>query len=319
MDEKTGVLIAIAVGLIIAATLLFFVIPEPGNRAVIATEKLDVVLFPFRNSSSWPGAEETLASRIEASLVGAGGVNVFSRAQLDRLLIDRAEGEGIDRPTAIEIGSLTGANKLITGTVYAVDTYTRETTICVKWEDGDCVEEGPATEYKIFLAAQIEIVDTKTGLIERVIDLSEAEAKTVESEILFNGFDSMIADAAGSIADRLASGLRTAYTREIRYGLYEGIERKGPGYIGKGETSRFHAGGTVHLIVHFTRIKDGDTFDLSFYAPDGTRVKTVEDVVSKGDWRHYEFDLEGVSPGRYRVEGTLGGIEAFTEAFTVSP
>jgi len=295
MDERVAVLVAIAVGLVLAVTILFFVIPEPANRALIATERLDVVILPFRNSSSWPGAEETLASKIEGRLAGAAGVNVFSRAQLDEKLIERAAGGPLDRPTATEIGSLTGASKLITGTVYAVDTYTRDTTICVKWENGDCVEEAPATEYKVLLAAQIEIVDTETGMIERSLDLSDTETTTLRAEIT------------------------SAYTREIRYGIYQQVEEKGTGYVGKGETIRFHEGETLHLIVHFARIREGDTFDLALYAPDGTSLKTVEDVVSKGDWRHYQFDLTGIGPGRYRIQGILNGTEAFEEAFTVSP
>jgi len=312
MDEKVVVLVAIAVGIVLAVSLLFFVIPEPAERALIATERLDVVVIPFRNSSSWPNAEETLASKIEGRLANAGGVNVFSRAQLDEKLIERAKTGGLDRPTATEIGSITGTNKLITGTVYAVDTYTRETTICVKWEDGDCVEEAPATEYKLLLAAQIAIVDANTGRIERSLDLSDTESTTVRSEIAFGGFDSLI-------ADQLLSGLTSAYTREIRYGIYGQAEEKGAGYVGKGKTNRFSSGETVHLIVHFTRIQDGDAFDLDFYAPDGTSVKTVEDVVSKGDWRHYELRLKGLAPGRYRIRGLLNGAKAFEEAFTVSP
>jgi len=176
--------------------------------------------------------EETLASRIEGRLVNAAGVNVFSRAQLDEKLIEKAANGPLDRPTATVIGSLTGASKLITGTIYAVDTYTRDTTICVKWENGDCVEEAPATEYKILLAAQIEIVDTKTGMIESSLDLSDTETTTVRSEISFGGFDSLIADAAGAIADQLLAGLTSAYTREIRYGIYEEVEEKGSGYVG---------------------------------------------------------------------------------------
>jgi len=319
MDEKALVLVAIAVGLVLAVTILFFVIPEPSKRALIATERLDVALFPFRNSSSWPNAEETLASKIEGRLANAGGVNVFSRAQLDEKLIEKAANGGLDRPTATEIGALTGASKLITGTVYAVDTYTRDTTICVKWENGDCVEEAPATEYKLLLAAQIEIVDTKTGMIERSLNLSDTESTTVRSAIAFGGFDSLIGDAAGSIADQLLAGLTSAYTREIRYGIYAQVEEKGSGYVGKGKTNRFSLGETVHLIVHFTRIQDGDAFDLAFYAPDGTSLKTVEDVVSKGDWRHYELDLQDLAPGRYHAKGILNGSEAFDEAFTVSP
>jgi len=319
MDERVAVLVAIAVGLVLAVTILFFIIPEPANRALIATERLDVVILPFRNSSSWPGAEETLASKIEGRLAGAAGVNVFSRAQLDEKLIERAAGGPLDRPTATEIGSLTGASKLITGTVYAVDTYTRDTTICVKWENGDCVEEAPATEYNVLLAAQIEIVDTETGMIERSLDLSDTETTTLRAEIGFGGFDSLIADTAGAIADQLLAGLTSAYTREIRYGIYQQVEEKGTGYVGKGETIRFHEGETLHLIVHFARIREGDTFDLALYAPDGTSLKTVEDVVSKGDWRHYQFDLTGIGPGRYRIQGILNGTEAFEEAFTVSP
>ncbi len=321
MDDSTGLLIALVIGVLLVATLLVFVVPEPSERAVITSERLDVAVLPFTNSSSWPGVEGTLAGRIETRLVNASGIDVYSRAQLDALLMENALTQTgfIDPSTAVEIGTLTGVNKLITGAVYAVDSNARETTICVAWEDGDCAEEAPATEYSVRIRAQVEVVDTRTGLIERALDVQGANSTTLRSGSLFGGFDSLLATAATSIAGDVESALTAAYTKEIRYGLYRSVEPKREGYVGKDPTSRFSTSDdAIHLIVHFTRIGQSDVFDLVWLGPDQSTVSRVEDVVSAGEWRHYRIDPAGLASGRYRAHGTLNGAEAFNEPFTIS-
>jgi len=321
MDETTSLLIALAVGVLLVATLFFLVIPEPAELAIIATERLDVAVLAFANSSSWPGAAGTLESRIETRLVNADGIDVYSRAQLDALLIEHAlSGTGlIDPTTAVEIGSLTGVSKLITGSVYAVDTTARATEICVTWEDGNCVERSPATEYSVQIRAGVEVVDTRSGLIERALDLRASDATTLREGSLFGGFDSLLANAATTIAGDVQGALVAAYTREIRYGLYRSAEAKRAGFVGEGETTRFSQDDTVHLIVHFTRIQEKDVFDVAWLGSEGLAVATVQDVVSPGEWRLYRLDASGLMPGRYRARGILNGIEAFDEPFTVSP
>jgi hypothetical protein len=321
MNETAGILIAIAIGLVLAATLLFLVVPEPPERAVIATERLDVAVVTFRNSSSWPGVEETLTSRVEAKLVNAPGINVFSRAQLDALLVERALSTTgfIDPTTAAEIGTLTGVSKLITGTTYAVDTETQDTTLCVAWENGICTQEVPAKRYAARTLAQIEVVDTRTGRIEQAVDVAGADDTTVRADVAYGGFDSLLVTACNKIADQVLAALTSAYTRELRYGLYKEVEAKRNGYVGKDPTSRFSPDDDVHLIVHFVRIKDKDAFDLVWLAPDGAAMERVEDVISERDWRLYRFGLFGLGPGRYRVQGFINGTLAFEEPFTVSP
>jgi curli biogenesis system outer membrane secretion channel CsgG len=322
MNETTGILIAVAIGLLLAATLLLLMVPEPPERAVIATERLDVAVLAFRNSSSWAGAEETLSSRIEAKLVNAPGINVFSRTQLDTLLIERALSTTglIDPATAVEIGTLTGVSKLITGTVYAVDTQAEDTTLCVAWENGICTENVPAKRYTARTMAQIEIVDTQTGRIERAVDVAGADDTTVRSDIAFGGFDSLLVTASNTIADQVLGAVTSAYTRELRYGLYKEVESKRNGYVGTGATNRFsQRDGAVHLITHFTRVKDKDSFDLEWLTPEGTSQLRVEDIVSAGTWRHYQLEVTDLASGRYRVQGFLNGTLAFDEPFTVSP
>jgi len=322
MDDSTGLLIALVVGVLLVATLLVFFIPEPSEQAVITSERLDVAVLAFTNSSSWPGVEGTLAGRIETRLVNAAGIDVYSRAQLDALLIENALTQAgfVDPATAIEIGALTGVNKLITGSVYAVDSNARETTICVTWEDGDCVEEAPATEYSAQIRAQIEVVDTRTGLIEQAVDLQGADSTTLRAGSFFGGFDSLLANAATSIAGDVERALTAIYTKELRYGLYRDVKSKQGGFVGEGSTSRFSSSDdAIHLIVHFTRIGGGDVFDLTWLGPDEATVSLVEDVVSSGAWRHYSIDPADLPSGRYRVRGVLEGIEAFDKPFTISP
>ena len=322
MDETVGLLIALVVGVLLVATFFLFYIPEPSERAVIATERLDVAVLAFTNSSSWPGVRETLEGRIEAKLVNAQGIDVYSRAQLDALLIEHALSETgfIEPTTAVEIGSLTGVTKLVTGSVYAVDISSRDTQVCVAWEDGNCVDETPATEYSARIRAQIEVVDARSGLIERSLDLQASDSTTLREGSFFGGFDSLLASAATSIAGDVQSALTVAYTRELRYGLYRSVEAKRGGYIGEGETSRFsQTDDAVHLIVHFTRIEERDVFDVAWVDSDNAPVARMEDVVSRGEWRHYHLDPSGLAPGRYRAQGILNGIEAFDEPFTISP
>ena len=322
MDETVGLLIALVVGVLLVATFFLFFIPEPSQRAVIATERLDVAVLAFTNSSSWPGVGETLEGRIETKLVNAQGIDVYSRAQLDALLIEHALSESgfIEPTTAVEIGSLTGVSKLVTGSVYAVDTSSRDTQICVAWEDGNCVDETPATEYSARIRAQIEVVDARSGLIERSLDLQASDSTTLREGSFFGGFDSLLASAATSIAGDVQGALTAAYTRELRYGLYRSVEAKRAGYVGKGETSRFsQTDDAVHRIVHFTRIEERDVFDIAWVDSDNESVARMEDVVSRGEWRHYHLDPAGLAPGRYTAHGILNGIEAFDEPFTISP
>ena len=106
MDEDAGLLIALAVGIILIVGLLFLVIPEPAERAVIATERLDIAVLAFRNSSSWSGAQETVRGRIETGLVNETGIHVYSRTQLDALLVEQSlSATGLlDPATAVRIG-----------------------------------------------------------------------------------------------------------------------------------------------------------------------------------------------------------------------
>jgi len=321
MNQTTGVLIAIALGVLLIATLVLFIIPEPAERAIVATDRIDVAVLDFNNSSSWSGIEDTLRGRIESRLVNAEEISVYSRTQLDAILLEQALSASgmIDPTTAIEIGQLTGANKLVTGSVYGVNTSSEETTVCEQWQNGECVSEVPATVYATTVFAQVEVVDTQTGLIERSLDLSGADSTTVKSDVSFGGFDSLLANAASDIADGVAYALTTTYTRELRYGLYEQVEAKREGYVGSGQTSRFSTGDTVHLIVHFTRIMESDWFDVAWISPDGTEIATQQDVVSDGDWRHYTFKLSDLATGRYRVRATINSAVAFDDPFVLVP
>jgi hypothetical protein len=321
MNEQTGIVIAIVIGVILVIGILLLVIPEPAERAVIATERLDVAVLAFRNSSSWRGAEETLRGRVESRLVGETGINVFSRAQLDALLMERALGTSgiIDPTTAVEIGTLTGVSKLVTGTVYAVDTLSEPTTLCVRWQDGNCAEVVPAEKYSVRVLAQVEVIDTLTGKIEQSTDTTGSSETTLRQGVSFGSFDSLIASAADEISDQVASHLTSTYTRELRYGLYESVKTKGGGYVGKNETVRFSASDDAQLIVHFVRVRNGDSFDIQWIDPNGNVLDQTQDVVSNGEWQLYTWDLAGRAPGRYHVMGSIAGSQAFDAPFTVGP
>lgn len=320
MDDTTGTLIAIVLGVILIAALITFIIPEPDERAVIATERLDLAVLQFNNSSSWDDVEEILRARIETKLVNTQGITVFSRTRLDELLTEQALGESglVDPTTAARIGSLTGVSKLITGTIYGIDTRAEETTVCEKWEDGDCVSSVPATRHTVNVLSQIEVLNAESGRIEQARDLSGSASATVKEGDLFSGYDGLIARGTDEIAADVASLLTSKYTREFRYGLYRDYKVKREGYVGIGETARFtHSDGTAKLIVHFTRIRRDDLFELTWTDAQGTVVESTEDIVSSGEWRLYTLPLADLSSGRFTVRGLLNGIEAFEKTFVV--
>jgi curli biogenesis system outer membrane secretion channel CsgG len=322
MDESASILIAVVVGVFLIAALMFLYIPEPSNSVLVADTRFDVAILEFRNSSTWFGIEETVRSRAEAKLVNTSAIDVFSRAQLDALLIERAlDASGlIDAATAVEIGSLAGVSKLITGSVYAVDTRSDETTVCTEWTGGQCVTRVPGIEYSARVLVQIEVIDVETGLIERVFDLEGSESVSLPAESTFGGFDMLLANAASEIADEVSRTLTSYYFRDLRYGLYSEVEEKRGGFVGRGKTDRFSVSdGTAYLIVHFTQMESRELFDVDWVTSSGETIQRDEDLVGEGNWRLYSLALAGLAPGRYFVRATLSGTLAFQQPFTVSP
>ena len=322
MDDSTAFLVGLALAVVLIVSLMFFVIPEPAQRAIVATDRLDLAVLSFRNSSTWEGVDETVRARVESTLVNEPGINVFSRAQIDSLLAEQMMSESglIDATTAVKLGSLTGISKLITGTVVAVDTQADATTICLTWENGACSEEAPGTRYSVEILSQVSVVNTQTGLIERSVDATGSASVTLPAETTFGGFDSLLAAAATEIAESVTSSLSAAYTRELRYGLYIDYEIKREGFVGIEESSRFTpSDGDIHLIVHFTRAQPEELFDVAWSDSSATFDKQVEDVVSDNDWRVYSLDVSGMSPGRYFVRGTVTGTAVFEIPFTITP
>jgi len=120
MDDSTAILVGLALAVVLIVSLMFFVIPEPAQRAIVATDRLDLAVLSFRNSSTWEGVDETVRARVESTLVNEPGINVFSRAQIDSLLAEQMMSESglIDATTAVKLGSLTGVSKLITGSIH---------------------------------------------------------------------------------------------------------------------------------------------------------------------------------------------------------
>lgn len=318
MDDTAGILIAVAIGVAIIAALFFLMIPEPAQRTVIATERLDVAVLTFGNSSAWSGAAETVRARIETKLVNTSGMSVFSRTRLDELLTEQLLGEVglLDSATVAQIGSLTGVTKLLTGVVYGIETRSEETTVCEEWKDGDCIQSVPATQYSVRVLGQVEVLNAQTGQIERAEDLEGSASMIVKQGNTFAGYDALIAQSADDIASEVASLLTSTYTRELHYGLYSSYKAKRNGYVGQDETTRFsYSDSEAYLIVHFTRVRRDESFGLVWSDSEGTVVKQEDDLVSDGAWRLYQLAFAGLPSGRFTVTGTLNGIEAFEKAF----
>jgi len=322
MDDSTAILVGLALAVVLIASLMFFVIPEPAQRAIVATDRLDLAILSFRNSSTWEGVDETVRAHLESALVNAPGINVFSRSQLDSLLAEQMMSESglIDATTAVKLGSLTGVSKLVSGAVVGVDTRAEAATVCMTWENGACSQEAPGTRYSVQVLSQISVINTSTGLIERSVDAAGTSSVTLSAETSFGGFDSLLANAASEIAESVTSSLSNAYTRELRYGLYAEYETKREGFVGTEESARFASTeDDIHLIVHFTRAQQAELFDVAWSDSSETFDKQVEDVVSDNDWRVYSLNVSGMSPGRYFVRALLNGTAVFEIPFTITP
>jgi hypothetical protein len=249
-------------------------------------------------------------------------ITAFSRSRLNQLLTEQMLGEvGIfDPATAARIGSLTGVNKLITGTVYAIDTSKEATTVCEEWKDGDCVSPVPANRYRLRLLAQIQIVDTRSGQIEQASDYEGENTVTIKEGNSFGGYEGQVVAAAADIARDVGSLLISSYTRELHYGLYRSVTRKREGYVGEDETNRFSRSDlNALLIVHFNRVHSGDLFELRWIDSSGKTVETARDTVTSGQWHLYKLSLADLQIGRFTAQGYVDGIKAFERAFIVDP
>ena len=321
MDDSTSVLIALIVGIALVVGMFALIIPEPSQRAVVALDRLDIAVLRFGNGSSWPGAEDTLRARTETRLVNTPGMTVYSRTELDQLLTEQTLGEAgfLDQATAARIGSLIGVNKLVTGTVYSVQATAEDTSVCEQWAGGECIASVPATRYNVRVLSQVSVLNAHTGQIERAADVSGAASQLVKEGGAFSGYDPLIAASADDIAGEIALLLSETYTRELRYGLYREVRPKRQGFVGGGETQRFAVGdGAAYLIVHCTRIENGDSFVVRWVDAAGGEMQRTEDIVARGDWREYRLPLDGRSPGRYAAIGELNGMQAFRIEFIIA-
>jgi hypothetical protein len=320
-DDTATVLFVLILGVALIVGLFALIIPEPAETAVIAVDRLDIAVLDFANGSSWEGAGTTLRARTETRLVNTPGISVFSRVQLDQLLAEQALGESgaVNPVTAVRIGSLIGVNKLVTGTVYSAQTTAEESPICEAWSGGNCIATVPGVRYGVRVLAQVEVLNAHTGQIEHAVDLAGSADELFRQDAFFPGYDALVAEAADDIADRIASILGATYTRELRYGLYRGARTKRHGFVGEDETRRFRASDdTVHVVVHFTRVRENDGFQLLWHGPSGL-VETTEDIVDPGTWRLYQLELGGRTTGKHIVTGVLAGHEAFRAEFIVEP
>jgi len=324
MDSTKTMILSVFIGIAMIAALVSWAIPEPSQRAVVTMDRLDVVVLPFANSSSWPSAADTVEARTEARLVQASGIDVYSRGELDALFGDQVLDRlgFLDPETAERIGALIGVARLIGGTVYSVQLTEEETTVCEAWADGKCVTSVPAIDRSVRILAQIEVVDATTGRIEAVVDSNGEAAITTRRAEPFSGYDVLVAAAADEIAADVASTLIDTYTRGLRYGLYQDVEEKRDGFVGHRESSRFRSAddtASANLVIHYTRVKDDDEMTVLWLDEEMRAIQEDADVVSQGEWRLYRLGLAGLEQGRYTVVGVLNGVEAFVKPFIVEP
>jgi|GEM_PF-537443 len=323
-DSILGLLL-VGVAVILA---LILSVPEPPNTATVSTDRVDIAVLPFQIDEDWlesatypdwnfvPGQ---IRSRIETALVNQPAISVYSRTELDAILTEQQlAGTGIiDASTAVEIGAVTGVNKLVTGTIYRVDKTTEQTTVCEEWDGSDCVIEKPATRHAIEIAGQAVVLCAETGMIEVARDVFGSDEVVITRGEDYT-IDALVSDAAADVASAVAAAIAGAYTRSAQYGLFKEYEEKRGSYVGKDESTSFYqSDGRAYLVVHFTRV---DRFDDVFVEWLDSSYQTVayeEDIVLDEDWRVYSFSVLTAPVGKYYVRLSVEEQVLFEVPFRV--
>ncbi len=322
MDDFTKALIAIVIvtaALLISA--LFFPKPLPYS-VIVPTEQVNAGVIRFENrAGGWGDLGEELRIRVEGELVNRSGIQVFTRSRLDAILQEqRLCAIGLcDPQTAVQIGRLTGVNKLVTGVILAATSQVQNTQICKEiqlWPPG-CQRSVPGVELRVTIEVQIQILNAQTGQIE----VSERiNGFAIESGEHTPDGSAVARRALDSLASRIADKVQAGYTREIRYGLFKGYKPKGGGYEGIEPTTSFsRADGQVVLLVQLVRMKPGDQFKVLWIDPVGKQYTIPAQTVGSSPlWIPYTLSpLYDKPSGTWQVEGYVNEQRVFSEMFSL--
>ncbi len=312
------------VGLLVAAALfvVLMIIPkEPPNQVIVPIEPVNAAVIRFDDRSGRGTLGEEMRIRLEGELVNRPGLQVLARERLDVILQEqRLCALGLcDPQTALEIGRLTGVNKLVTGVILGVSQDLQETQICKEirlWPPG-CARSVPGTELRVELEMQFQILNAQTGRIEVSERLTHSASQSVERGQPLPDANKILRAVMDSLSSRIADRIQTGYTRELRYGLYKSYKTKGSAYEGESPATTFTAEDPqVVLIVHLVRMQPTDQFSVAWIDPQGNRMETPA-VPGDAGWVPFTLPLLGKPSGSWTVEGFINGQKVFAETFVV--
>lgn len=324
MDDVTklflgGVLLAFA----LLVFLLFFPKPLP-NQVIVPTEQVNAAVIRFENRAGWGDLGEDLRIRLEGELVNRPGIKVFTRTRLDPILQEqRLCALGLcDPDTAVQIGRLTGVNKLITGVILGVSSNVKDTQICKEiqlWPPG-CKRSVPGRELRIDMETQVQILNAQTGRIEVSERMNDWASESVETGQSLPDSGKLLRAILDSLSRRIADKIQAGYTREVRYGFYKDYKPKGGGYEGIEPTTSFsRADGKVVLLVFLARMQPGDQFHIAWVDPKGNRTETQAISVGGASpmWIPFTLPVFNKPVGTWKVEGYINAQRVFTDTLMI--
>jgi len=323
MNDNVVLLVIFAVALLVVGVLMFqaYFIAEPPNQVVIPIEEVHAAVMPFQDLAGGGRLGLEMQNRIEAELVNRPGIKVFSRTQLATILAEqRFSALGLTDPsTSVELGHLTGVNKIIVGSVLRMYPVTENTWICTRWQlwPPACLESQPAVEVKLGLDVAFQIINAQTGQVEVARTASKTVARTLAAGSQIDPL-SLMPEVMEKIAAEIADQVQAGYTEEISYGFYKDVRKKAHGLEGVNPSKVFtRLDPQIILLVHIKRVRSGATFFVEWTSPDGTVIKTQELIVSDNMWLPLSLPLYNVAPGTWRVAGYLNGRNVFVDDVSV--
>ncbi|MEN3009679.1 MAG: CsgG/HfaB family protein [Candidatus Bipolaricaulaceae bacterium] len=297
-------------------------VQEPPYSAVVPLVEANVAVLPFDDLVRGGTLGRDLRARIEAALTRKPGVKVFSRTHLDIILQEQRLGAlGLIEPaTALEIGRLTGVNKIVTGTVLGAHVHATQGWVGLVTAVLSVMFQTPvsASELKARVSVQFQIIDAQTGRVETAETVTEEESVVLRERATGEEHAVAMSNVLEKVAENIASKIHGKYTDEVKYGLYKSIKKKGEKLEGLEPTTIFNRlDGQAVMLVYVKRVRPGATFRIEWLGPHNTVWSTPKQSVASGMWLPFVLPLLSCEPGIWTARGILNDQEIFSYSFSV--
>ena len=171
-------------------------------------------------------------SVVENALVSVGGVNVYNRSYMDKIMQEHKFQMSIADPdSVVEFGNLSGVRYIITGSVDNINAkYVRPTEVENNGSDFGSILSAVSAGYDAFISGwfvtakiTIELIDTETGKIiySDTMDSKRraTQSKNFQADIIINTAKSIITEDMHQFRENAAKVFAvTGYVNELRGG-----------------------------------------------------------------------------------------------------